>query len=95
MLAFYYIYIQTERKEGCSFGFSSVVHIYASGRKVILDLQETYIFQKTVIYLFLIYIFKCSFYDDDDDDDVSLTSLFHACTGRTVAPLQLPDSQSF
>jgi len=30
-----------------------------------------------------------------DDDDVSLTSLFHACTGRTVAPLQLPDSQSF
>jgi len=32
---------------------------------------------------------------DDDDDDVSLTSVFHACTGRTVAPLQLPDSQSF
>jgi len=31
----------------------------------------------------------------NDDDDVSLTSLFHACTGRTVAPLQLPDSQSF
>jgi len=33
--------------------------------------------------------------NDDDDDDVSLTPLFHACTGRTVAPLQLPDSQSF
>jgi len=30
-----------------------------------------------------------------DDDDVSLTSLFHAYTGRTVAPLQLPDNQSF
>jgi len=29
------------------------------------------------------------------DNDVSLTSLFHVCTGRMVAPLQLPDSQSF
>jgi len=33
--------------------------------------------------------------DHDEDDDVSLTSLFHASTGRTVANLQLPDSQSF
>jgi len=30
-----------------------------------------------------------------NNDDVSLTSLFHAYTGRTVVPLQLPDSQSF
>jgi len=40
-------------------------------------------------------IIFASKYTYDDDDDVSLTSLFHACTGRTLAPLQLPDSQSF
>jgi len=38
------------------------------------------------------YLYKVDLFDDDD---VCLTSLFHACTGRTVAPLQLPISQSF
>jgi len=46
-------------------------------------------FKIAVIRKFMIY-FSLYVYDD-----VSLTSLFYACTGRTVAPLQLPDSQSF
>jgi len=41
------------------------------------------------------YFWPCESSFSDDDYDVSLMSLFHACTGQTVAPLQLPVSQSF